>query len=133
MIPIKDILIDDIRNIIYQDAFYRNQFFTINMIFLVLSGKMFFFPKTWYFSFGRKMKDDTSQEVHGNLIFSVYTYRCYRYGATPLCQKKLKMIVSAKIPLKVIDILDWYSRKGSNNSLYFYGDLYSRFHILLSS
>ena len=144
MIPIKDILIDDIRNIIYQDAFYRNQLFTIN-IFLVLSGhlscndlsciiwKDVFFQKKWYFFFGGKMKDDLSQEVHGNLIFSVYTYGYYRYGATPLCQEKLKMIFSAKMHLKVIDILDWYSRKGSNNSLYFYGDLYRRFHILLSS
>ena len=48
-----------------------------NMIFLALSRKMLFFsPKTWYFFFGRKMKDDLSQERHGNMIFSVYTYKC---------------------------------------------------------
>ena len=48
-----------------------------NMIFLALSRKMLFFsPKTWYFFFGRKMKDDLSQERHGNIIFSVYTYKC---------------------------------------------------------
>ena len=40
-----------------------------NMIFLILSGNTFFFPKTWYFLFGRKMKDDISQEIHGNMIF----------------------------------------------------------------
>ena len=30
----------------------------------------------------------------------------------------------SKLHLKVIDILDWHSRKSSNNSLYLYGDLY---------
>ena len=38
-----------------------------------------------------------------------------------------------KIHLKVTDILYWHSRKSSNNSLYFNGDLYRSFHILLSS
>ena len=33
----------------------------------------------------------------------------------------------------LIDILDWHSRKSSNDSLYFYEDLYRRFYILLSS
>ena len=32
-----------------------------------------------------------------------------------------------------IDILDWHSRKCSNDSLYFYGDLFKCFHILLSN
>ena len=47
--------------------------------------------------------------------------------------KKSKMIFSWKKTLKG----DWhsrsYSRKSSNDSLYFYGDLHRRFHILLSS
>ena len=61
-----------------------------NMIFLVLSGKMVFSsPKTWYFFFGRKMKDDLSQGIHGNMIFSVHTYRRYKHGAVPLCKKKI--------------------------------------------
>ena len=78
------------------------------------------------------MKDGLSQEIHGNMIFSVYVYKWYKYNITPL-QKKLKMIFSRKNTPKV----DWHSRlhsrKGSNNSLYFYGDLHRRFHILLSS
>ena len=31
----------------------------------------FFFPKIWYFFYGRKMKDDLSQKMHGNIMFSV--------------------------------------------------------------
>ena len=46
--------------------------FPWNMIFLALSGKIFFFLKTCYFFFGLKMKDDLSQEMHGNMIFSLY-------------------------------------------------------------
>ena len=78
------------------------------------------------------MKDDLSQEIHGNMIFSVYMYKCYKYDIT-LLEKKLKMIFSRKSTLKG----DWHSRshsrKSSNDSLYFYGDLHRRFHILLSS
>ena len=44
----------------------------LNMIFLVLSGKIgVFFPENIFF-FGRKMKDDLFQEIHGSMIFSVY-------------------------------------------------------------
>ena len=32
-----------------------------------------------------------------------------------------------------IGILDWYSTKSSNDSMYFYGDLFKCFHILLSN
>ena len=46
-----------------------------NMIFFVLSGKMVFFLKTYFF-FGRKIKDDWSQGIHGNMVFSVYMCRC---------------------------------------------------------
>ena len=58
------------------------------MIFLVLPGKMgVFFWKLSYFLFGRKIKDDLSQEIHGNMILSVYMYKCYKYDIT-LLQKK---------------------------------------------
>ena len=71
-----------------------------NMIFLVLSEKMvFFFQKIWYFFFGRKMKDDFSQEIHGNMIFSVYMYKYYKYDIT-LLQKNSKMIFSRKNTVK---------------------------------
>ena len=28
-------------------------------------------------------KDDLSQKIHGNMIFSVYTCKCYKHGVTP--------------------------------------------------
>ena len=42
-----------------------------NMILLVSSGKMIFlFPQNMILFFRRKMKDDLSQKIHGNMIFS---------------------------------------------------------------
>ena len=42
-----------------------------NMIFLVLSGKMIFpFPENMILHFRRKMNDDLSYNIHGNMIFS---------------------------------------------------------------
>ena len=97
-----------------------------DMILLILSWKMVFFSRKHdNFSIGRKMRDDLSQEILGNMIFL-----CTRTGVTnlvprPSVKKKSKM---AKIHLKVIDVLDWHSRKSSNNSQYLHGDLYRRFH-----
>ena len=65
-----------------------------------------FFPKTWYFFFGQEVRGDLSQEIHGNMIFSVYMYECYKRGVTPLCQKKSKMVLSRKNTPK----FDWRSR-----------------------
>ena len=62
-----------------------------NMIFLVLSEKIsrkYFFPGKHDILFGRKMKDDLSQEIHGYMISSVYTYRCYKHDVMPICQEK---------------------------------------------
>ena len=42
-----------------------------NMIFLVLSRKMIFlFPENMILHLRGKMKDDLSQKIHGNMIFS---------------------------------------------------------------
>ena len=92
----------------------------------------FFFPKTWYFFLGRKMKDDLSQEIYGNMIFSMYLYGCYKRDTTPLCEKSQGWSYLAQIYLQVVDFLDCHSRKSPNNSLYFHGDLYRRFHIYCS-
>ena len=73
---------------------------------------------------------------HWNIIFSVFTYGCYKRGVTPLCKGKKKnqrWSYPAKIHQNKIDVLDWHPRKSSSNSLYFHGDLYRRFHVLLSS
>ena len=51
----------------------------------------------------------------------------------PSAKKIQRRSSHEKIHLKVIDILDWHSRKNSNDSLYFYGDLHRRFYISLSS
>ena len=96
-----------------------------NMNFL---GKMvFFFRKIWYIFFRRKMKDDLSQEIHGNMIFSVYMYKFYKHHIILL--QKTKDDFSRKNTLKS----DWHSRShsrnSSNNSLFFYGDFHSRVHI----
>ena len=93
-----------------------------NMIFLVLSGKMvFFFRKIWYFFFGRKMKDNLSQEIHENMIF-LY-----------ICMNVKNMIFSWENTFKG----DWdsrsHSRKSSNDFLCFYRDLHRRFHVYLCS
>ena len=67
-----------------------------NMIFLVLSGKMMFlFPENIILFFRQKIKDDLSQKIHGNMIFSVYMYKCYKYEITFLSEKA-KMIFSRK-------------------------------------
>ena len=90
-----------------------------------------FFQKIWQFFFGWKMKDDLSQEIHGSMIFSAYVYKYYKYDIT-LCKKKSTMIFSRKNTLKCEWHSRLHSRKNSNDSLYFYGDLHERFHILLS-
>ena len=51
------------------------------------------------------MKDDLSQEIHGDMIFSVYMYKCYKYDIT-LLQKNKRWSSPEKIHLKVIDIPD---------------------------
>ena len=61
---------------------------------------MVFFPQKTYFFFGQKMKDDLSQKIHGNMIFSAYTHMCYKHDTVPLCQKKSKMIFPQKNALK---------------------------------
>ena len=91
-----------------------------NMIFLVLSGKMVIF-------------------LPENVIFFLWTENerwsfsrnTQKYDV--FCVKKSKTIFSRENKLKVIVILHWHSRKSSNDSLHFYGDLHRRFHILISS
>ena len=41
------------------------------------------------------MKYDVSQKIHGNMIFFVYMYKCYKYGIT-LLPKIAKIIFSRK-------------------------------------
>ena len=146
-----------------------------NMIFLVLSGKtIFLFPENMILTARRKMKDDLSQKIHGNMIFSsnvlkrwsfqkglrwdmiylvlsakvvffprkrgvfslggnwgeiffkkymeILSFLCTRTGVTnvapcPSVKKNQRWSCPAKIHQKVIDVLDWHSRKCSSSSL----------------
>ena len=104
------------------------------MIFLVLSGKMVFFPRKHdIFSLGRKWEMTFLKKY-----MEIWYFLCTRTGVTnvvshPSAKKNQRWSYPAKIHLKVIDVLDWHSRKSSSNSLYFHGGLYRRFHVLLSS
>ena len=63
---------------------------------IIWKDSFFFFGKCEFFFFGLKMKDDLSQEIHENMIFSVYMYKCYKYDVTILPG----MIFSRKNTLK---------------------------------
>ena len=51
------------------------------------------------------MKNDISQEIHRDLRFSVYMYKCYKYNINPL-PKNQKRSPPEKIHIKLTDILD---------------------------
>ena len=73
-----------------------------------------FFPKARYFFLGQKASDDLSQEIHENMIYSVYTCRCYKPGVTPPSQKQWRMALSRKNKPKG----DWRSRLASWKELH---------------
>ena len=85
------------------------------MIFLVLSGKVVFFSrKCGVFSLDRgRGRGDLSQEIHGNMIFPFDIF----HAPLPKKKKNQRWSYSAKIHLKVIDILAQHPRKSSSNSL----------------
>ena len=74
--------------------------------FLYYLERWYFFPKTWYFFLGQEERDDLSQEIHEYMIFSVYTYECYKRGVRPLSQKNSRMVLSHKNTPKG----DWHFR-----------------------
>ena len=51
----------------------------------------FLFPENMIFFYGRKMKDDLSQKIHGNMMFSVCSVKLIFLFPTnkklPFCQK----------------------------------------------
>ena len=53
-------------------------------IFLVLSGKiMLLFPENMILHLRRKMKDDLSQKIHGNMIFSSNVLKRWSFQEGP--------------------------------------------------
>ena len=123
-------------NMIFSSTFLKRWSFQLINIFLVLSGKTVFFSRKHdIFSLGRKWEMTFLKKY-----MEIWYFLCTRTGVTnvvwrPSAKKKKNQRWSypAKMHLKVIDVLDWHPRKSSSNSLYFHGDLYRRFHVLLSS
>ena len=75
-----------------------------------------------------------TESERGVIFLKKYTETWYFLIDMPPCKKKnQRRSYAAKIHLKVIGILDRHPRKSSSNFLYLHGDLYKRFHILLSS
>ena len=55
-----------------------------NIIFLVLSGNIIFlFPENMILHLRRKMKDDLSQKIHGNMIFSSNVLKRWSFQEGP--------------------------------------------------
>ena len=104
-----------------------------DMIFLLLSEKMVFCSqKHGIFPLDRKW-----EMTFLNKYMEIWYFLCIRTGVTnvvsrPSAKKNQRLSYPAKIHLNVIEVLDWRPRKSSSNSLYFHGDLYRRFHVLLS-
>ena len=77
-----------------------------NMIFLVLSGKIVFFSqKMMFFLWKENERSSFSRNTWKYGIFCMYV-QIYKRDTTPLCQNKLKMILSGKNTPKG----DWHSR-----------------------
>ena len=105
-----------------------------DMIFLVLSGKMVFFSRKHdIFSLGRKWEVTFLKKYMEIWYFLCICTSVTNVVSRPSAKKNQRWSYPAKMHLKVIDVLDWHPRKSSSNSLYFHGDLYRRFHALLSS
>ena len=97
------------------------------MIFLVLSGKMFFFPRKHdLFSLGGKWEAIFLKKYVEMSYFFCTCTDVTNVAPRPSVKKNQRQSYPAKIHLKVIDILHWDSRKSASNSLYFHGNLYRR-------
>ena len=89
-----------------------------DMIFLVLSGKMILYS--------RKHDIFSLRGKWGTIFFKTYmkiwNFLCTRTGVTkvalwPTVKKNQRWSYLAKIHQKVIEVLNWHSRKSSCNSL----------------
>ena len=66
---------------------------------------IFLFPENMILFFRQKMEDDLSQEIHGNMIFSVHSINVTNM-ILHFCKKNQRWCSPEKIHLKVINILD---------------------------
>ena len=75
--------------------------------YIMWKESIFFARNMIFFFLLQKVRDGISQEIHGNMTFSVYTYGPYKRGATLLCQiKNQRWCYHTKKQLKMIDVLD---------------------------
>ena len=108
----------------------RRHFFTRKYIFS-LDGK-------WKVIFLKKYMDRKWEMIFLKKHMEIWYFLYICTNVTniwyyPSAKKTQRWSSPEKIHLKLTDILDWHSRKISNDSMYFYGDFHRRFHIMLSS
>ena len=106
-----------------------------DMIFLVLSEKVVFFSrKHGIFFLGGKWERGTFLKKYKETWYFLFDmFHATHPHPFPPRKKNQRRSYPAKTHLKVIDIPDRHPRKNSRNYLHLHGDLYRRFHILLSS
>ena len=98
-------------NMIFSSTFLKRWSFQLINIFLVLSGKMVFFPRKHdIFSLGRKWEMTFLKKY-----MEIWYFLCTRTGVTnvvsrPSGKKYPRSSYRAKIHLKMIGVLDWYPR-----------------------
>ena len=84
-------------------------------IFLVLSGKiMLLFPENMILHLRRKMKDDLSQKIHGNMIFSSNVLKRWSFQKRLLRWAMIFIVLSGKMvffPENMI-FLPWAGSEG---------------------
>ena len=89
---------------------------------------VFFSRKHDIFSLGRKWEVTFLKKYMEIWYFLCICTSVTNVVSRPSAKKNQRWSYPAKMHLKVIDVLDWHPRKSSSNSLYFHGDLYTRFH-----
>ena len=94
--------------------------------FLYYLERWYFFPENTIFFPWAGQRQPFSRNTWKYDIFCLHVWALQTWCHAPL-PKKSKMVLSRK------NVLDWHPRKSPSNSLYFHGDLYGRFHALLSS
>ena len=125
-------------NMTFSSNFLKRWFFWSwprrDIIFLVLSRKMVLFSwKHDIFSVSRKWEMTFFKKYMETWYFLCTRTSVANVVSRPSAKKSQIWPYPAKKHLKVIDVLGWHPRKSCSNFVFFHGDLYWRFHVLLSS